>query len=336
MQRLKERSATRKPTVPPEVKSEPRELTDRYLAWMVATRYAEDTLKSYSADLVWFLRYLERHGVDRIADVTGETLEDYSLWLRNLQNSRHEDRKISLAHVSHRLYTLKQFFGWLLKQMIILIDPAENLELPRLPALLPRTILTQKEAQRLMDAPDLKSPVGYRDKALLEVLYSTGIRTAELFKLKVQDFDAKARTLLVREGKCGKDRLLPLPVIAAGYLKEYIERVRPKFAKNKAHDDGTLFLNYTGSAICANRLANIFQCNSKAAGIDKQVTAMALRHSIASHLLENGMDIRYIQEFMGHERLFTTQNYAKVTLTGLRKMYNKYHPEEHRSRSTAA
>lgn len=315
-----------------KAKSELRELADRYLAWLVATRFAEDTVKNHTADIEWFLRYLEGQRIERIADVTPETLEGYSLRLRKQRHSVHENRKISLAHVSHRLNTVKQLFGWLAKQMIILVDPSENLELPRLPATLPQTILTQKEAQRLMDAPDLRSPIGYRDKALLEVIYSTGIRAGEVFRLKVDDFDPKNRTLFVKEGKGGKDRVLPLPVIAAGYLKEYVERVRPKFAKSMKRDDGTLFINYTGTGLCLNRLHEIFRRTTRAAGIDKRVTAMVLRHSIASHLLENGMDIRYIQEFMGHERLSTTQIYSKVTLDGLRKMYNKHHPKEHRNR----
>jgi integrase/recombinase XerD len=315
--------------------SELRDLADRYLAWLVATRYSEATLKGHSADIEWLLRYLEAKGIDRIADVTTEVLADYSLRLRQQRNTKHEDRKISLAHVLHRLFTAKQFFGWLAGQMIILVNPAEDLELPRLPATLPQTILTQKEAQRLLDAPELKSPIGYRDKALLEVGYSTGIRISELFKLKVADFDPKARTLFVHEGKGGKDRVLPLHMIAAGYLKEYVERVRPKFVKALKHDAGILFLTYTGSPLCVNSMTNIFKRSTKAAGIDKRVTAMVLRHSIASHLLENGMDIRYIQEFMGHEKLSTTQIYSKVTLDGLRKMYNKSHPEEKRGRGLA-
>jgi integrase/recombinase XerD len=186
-----------------------------------------------------------------------------------------------------------------------------------------------------MDAPELRSPIGYRDKAVLEVLYSTGIRVSELVKLKVTDFDPKSRTLFVRQGKGGKDRILPLPMIAAGYLKEYIERVRPKFIKTLKRDDGVLFLTYTGRPLNINKMTEIFRRTTKAAGIDKRVTAMVLRHTIASHLLENGMDIRYIQEFMGHERLSTTQIYSKVTLHGLRKMYNKSHPKEKRHRGEA-
>lgn len=331
MLRLEEKPKA-KPAIKPAVKSEARELAARYLAWMVSTRYAEETVKGYTYDLEWFMRYLETRGIERIADVTEDTLADYSLRLRKQRNTVHEDRTISLSHVMHRLFTLKQFFGWLVEQMIIFVNPAENMELPRLPAVLPRTILTQKEAQRLLDAPDLKSPVGYRDKALLEVVYSTGIRVAELLRLKVQDFDEKARTIFVREGKGGKDRIIPLPMIAAGYLKEYVDRVRPKFARALKHDDGTLFINYTGSPLDLNRMHDIFSRTTKAAGIDKRVTCMVLRHTIASHLLENGMDIRYIQEFMGHERLETTQNYSKVTLAGLRKMYNRFHPEERRNR----
>ncbi|MDA8326742.1 MAG: tyrosine-type recombinase/integrase [Nitrospiraceae bacterium] len=315
--------------------SELRELANRYLSWMAATRYSEETIKGSLSDMSWLLRYLERQGIDRIADVTTEILEDYSLCLRRQRNTRHEDRKISLAQVMHRLFSAKQFFGWLLEQMIILVNPAEDLEMPRLPVSLPQTILTQKEAQRLMDAPELRSPIGYRDKAVLEVLYSTGIRVSELVKLKVTDFDPKSRTLFVRQGKGGKDRILPLPMIAAGYLKEYIERVRPKFIKTLKRDDGVLFLTYTGRPLNINKMTEIFRRTTKAAGIDKRVTAMVLRHTIASHLLENGMDIRYIQEFMGHERLSTTQIYSKVTLHGLRKMYNKSHPKEKRHRGEA-
>jgi integrase/recombinase XerD len=335
MLRLKEKPKAGKAIDSTAPKTEARELADRYLSWLVATRYSPETVKGAANDLEWFLRYLEAREIERIADVTEDTLGDYSLRLREQRNMWHEDRKISLSHVSHRLGTLKQFFRWLMEQMIILTNPAEDLELPRLSAWLPQTILTQKEAQRLMDAPDLKSPVGYRDKALLEVLYSTGIRTGELLRLKVSDFDPKNRTLFVSEGKGGKDRVLPLPMIAAGYLKEYVERVRPKFAKALKQDKGVLFLNYTGSPLTRCRMLDLFRRTTKAAGIDKRVTAMILRHSIASHLLENGMDIRYIQEFLGHSKLSTTQIYSKVTLTGLRKMYNKSHPQEKRNRGAA-
>lgn len=189
-------------------------------------------------------------------------------------------------------------------------------------------ILTQQEARKLLDAPDLRSPVGYRDKALLELLYASGVRTAELIKLKVEDIDVKSNIVNVRQGKGRKDRDVPIPPLAMSWVKEYIEKVRSAFVRRRRVDDGTLWLNYTGGILDKNRLVDVFKRNRKLAGLDKHVTAITLRHSIASHLLENGMEIRYIQEILGHDRLSTTQNYTKVTLTGLEKHYRKLHPRE--------
>jgi len=309
-----------------------KDMKDRYIEWMRAIRYAAYTIQGASCDVEKFFRFLKMENVLRIADVTPELMNRYSLWLR--ANARKEGDYINLWNVVHQLNGIKRFFRWVTKSMIVLVDPSENVDLPRMVKSLPRVILTQEEARRLVDSPDLKSPVGYRDKALLEVLYSTGIRSGELLKLKVGDFDAKERTLMVRQGKGNKDRILPLPAVSAGYLAEYLDKIRPRFAKRRAlrcGDDGLMFINYTGGRCILTDLAAIFTRATKAAGLDKKVTSMTLRHSIASHLLENGMDIRYIQEFLGHEKLTTTQIYAKVTLSGLRKHYNKHHPKEKRA-----
>lgn len=317
--------------------AELQELKDRYLAWMIATRYAEDTIKDAHNCVEWLFRFLGLHGIGRIADVTPEVLDGYSLWLHERPNAYHDGKLIGTRTIFYRLIAVKWFFKWLAQNMIVLCDPAENLELPQFKQGLPQTILTQEETRRLLDAPDLKSPVGYRDKALLELVYATGIRTAELFALKVSDFDATARTVFVREGKGAKDRILPLPAVVVGYLKEYIEKVRPRFVANAKADEGTLFVSWRGKGLRPTDLCFMFKRSAKAAGItDKRPTAMVLRHSIASHLLENGMDIRYIQEFLGHERLTTTQIYAKVTMSGLRKHYNKHHPKERRAKAQKA
>lgn len=316
-----------------EASAELRELKERYLTWMVATRYAEASVKIAHADLEWLYRFRAMHGVERIADVTPEVLDAYSLWLRERPHAYHDGKKIGTHTIYYRLTTAKGFFRWLAQNMIVLADPAEDLELPRVHRNLPETILTQEEARRLLDAPDLRSPVGYRDKALLEVVYATGIRSGELIRLKVADFDAKARTLFVHQGKGGKDRIIPLPATAAGYLTEFIQKVRPRFAAGmKGGDDGTLFINYTGGLMDKSRLAELFKRHVKPARIGKHVTCMVLRHSIATHLLENGMGIRYIQEFLGHEDLRTTTIYSKATLKGLRRHFNKHHPKEKRAR----
>lgn len=304
------------------------DLKDRYLPWMNANGFSEFSIKGAHASLSWFFRHVERRGIDRIADILPETLEEYSLSLRE----RKDGQPAGLRAISARLFALRMFFRWLTKQGLVLFNPAEDLEMPKLPQDLPRSILTQRETRRLLDAPNLRSPVGYRDKAVLELFYATGIRTLELLKLKVEDIDVKNRFLRVRQGKNRKDRAIPVPAVAMGYVREYIEKIRPTFVRNlKRKDDGTLFLNYTGGKMTKDRLTEFFRRNVKLAGLDKHVTAMTLRHSIASHLLENGMETRYIQELLGHEKLSTTQVYTKVTLTGLRKHFNKHHPREKRA-----
>lgn len=297
---------------------------DRYVAWMKASGYSPVSVKGAHADLSWFFRWLEPMNIVRVADVTADTLEHYSYSLRQLRNGLPPSPRT----IACRLRSLKAFFGWLMKEAVILYDPAEDLELPRLPQDLPHVILTQKEARRLLDAPNLRSPVGYRDRALLELAYGSGVRTAELTRLKVSDIDLKRNVVRVRQGKGRKDGEVPVPSLTMLWVKEYIDKVRPAFVARRRRDDGTLWLNYTGGVLDKNRLVGVFKDNRRIAGIDKHVTTLTLRHSIASHLLENGMDIRCIQEFMRHEKLSTTQIYSKVTLTGLDKHFRRAHPRE--------
>ena len=297
---------------------------DRFIAWMKATGYSPVSVKGAHADLSWFLRWLEPMEVTRVADITADTLEHYSFSLRQLRNGLAP----APGHVARRLYSIKNFFKWLMKEAVILYDPAEDLELPRLPQDLPHVILTQKEVRRLLDAPDLRGPIGYRDKALLELAYGSGLRTAEMIALKVTDIDVKTNVVHVRQGKGRKDRDVPIPPLTTLWVKEYIDKVRPASVARRRREDGTLWLNYTGGVLDKNRMVDLFKRNRQLAGLDKHVTALTLRHSMASHLLENGMDIRCIQEILGHERLSTTQVYSKVTLTGLDKHFRRAHPRE--------
>ena len=299
-------------------------LRDRYIAWMTASGYSPMSIKAAKADLSWFFRWLETQGVDRAADVTPGLLEQYSYSLRQLRNGLAP----SVGHIARRLYSLKTFFRWLAKEAVIIYDPAEDLETPKMPRVLPRVILTQQEARKFLDAPDLRSPVGYRDKALLELAYASGLRTAELLRLKVTDIDLKNNIVQVRQGKGRKDRQVLVPPLTMRWVREFIDKVRPAFARRRAVDDGRLWLNYTGGVLDKSQVGFVFKKTRKLAGLAKHVTMMTMRHSIASHLLENGLEIRYIQELLGHEQLSTTQLYSKVTLTGLNKHFRRAHPRE--------
>lgn len=297
---------------------------DRHIHWMKSSGYSEMTIKGAWANLSWFFRWLESKGINRAADVTPEVLEHYSFSLRERRNGLEPNANT----IASRLYAVRAFFQWLASEAVIIYDPTDDLAIPKRPLELPHVILTQQEARKLMDAPDLRSPVGYRDKAMLELAYASGVRTAEFIALKVPDVDLKTNIVHVKLGKGKKDRDVPVPPLTMRWVREYIEKIRPGFAKRRPVEDGRLWLNYTGGVVDKNRLCGVFKQYRKLAGLDKHVTMLTLRHSIASHLLENGMEIRYIQEILGHDRLSTTQIYSKVTLTGLDKHFRRTHPRE--------
>lgn len=307
-------------------KGEMWDLKDQYLAWMVATNYAETSVKGSHADLSWFCRWLDKHEIDRAADVTPEVMEAFSISLREPQNGVVP----RITYISHKLITLRSFFKWLTKQAVILIDPTEDMERPKLPKELPHTILSHEELHKMLGAPDLRSPIGYRDKAILELLYASGIRSGELLRLKVEDVDIPGSLIRIHMGKPRKDRTTPIPRLPMRYIQEYIEKVRPRFIKNAKKEHGILFINWTGFPMNINGLCEVMRRNTKLAGLTKRITALTFRHTIATHLLEAGMPIRHIQVFLSHERLETTTVYSKVQLSGLRTHFNRTHPKEQR------
>lgn len=304
------------------------DLKDRYLDWRVATGYARMSVEGAQAALSLFLRHVQARGADRIADVTPEVLEQYAVSLREPRNGL----PLAMRTVSDRMISVKQFFKWLGREGLILYDPAADIELPRLPSELPHTILTEDEVWRLLNAPDLTSPIGYRDRAMLEMFFGTGIRSGELMRLKLDDIDYRHQTIQILKGKGDKDRLVPAPEVCLAFVKEYAEMVRPGFAYRLKEDDGTLFLNYTGSHMTQEYLAEVFQNCRKAAGLDQHVTAMTLRHTIATCMMDRGLSSRYIQDFLGHKKLSTSAIYLKLTLSGLKKNYAAAHPLERRAR----
>ncbi len=308
-------------------------LRDKFLEYLLANQYAENTLKGDYYSLDCFFQFLTQTKISEITDVTSETIGDYQSWLRQIKTKK--GTPLQMTTIADKLYPLKLFFSYLVKNSHILLDPTRDMEIPSIKKRLPQTILTQEEAAAFLSLPRLDIITGYRDRTIFELLYSTGIRNAELRKLTLKDIDFENRTITIREGKGGKDRITPLTRVAGGYLKEYIEKVRSKLIRNGKPDQKAteiVFLNLKGNQFDRQGLCELIQKYAKASNIKKPVTAHIFRHSIATHLLENGMSIRYIQEFLGHESLGTTQQYAKVTIEDLKKMYNRFHPKEKRKR----
>ena len=271
-----------------------------------------------------FIRWCSERDLDRPQDVTRPILESYQRHVFHTRKSNGEP--LSFATQQQRLGPVKAFFRWLARENLILADPASDLELPRARHRLPRHVLTPEEVERILAQTALHGDLGIRDRAILETLYSTGIRRAELVNLTVRDVDPQSETLLVRQGKGGKDRFVPLGQRAATWIERYQAEVGPRLVFDP--DPGVLFLHEYGEPFRKNRLGDLVRKYIEQAGIDKPGACHLFRHTMATLMLDNGADIRHIQAILGHSQLSTTEIYTHVAIRKLRSVHALTHPAE--------
>jgi integrase/recombinase XerD len=297
-------------------------LSRRYHEWMRVTHYAESTVETSERLVGYFLRWCAEREVHRPTEVTRQLLERYK---RHLYYHRKTDgAPLTVASQKDRLSVVRRFFSWLARNDHLLYNPASEIDLPKSPKHLPRAVLSVEEAEAVLAGPDLSDPLGLRDRAILETLYSTGLRRAELAALTLKDLDRSRRTVLVREGKGKKDRMVPIGERACRWVERYLEEARPQLAVSP--DDGTLFLAKSGRALGPNHLSFVVGAYVRSAGIDKAGACHLFRHTMATLMLEGGADIRFIQQMLGHEQLTTTQLYTRVSIQELQKVHTRTHP----------
>ena len=219
---------------------------------------------------------------------------------------------------------LRVFFKWMTRSHHLLFNPAAELELPKVEKRLPRHVLSVAEVEQVINQADVADPLGLRDRAMLETLYSSAIRRQELIELALVDLDLERGTLMIRQGKGKKDRMVPVGERACAWLDKYLREVRPTL--NAEPDEGTLFLSVSSEKLSANRLSEIVKSYIDSAGLPRVGSCHLLRHACATHMLENGADIRYIQELLGHESLSTTEVYTRVSIVKLKEVHDKTHP----------
>ncbi|MEW6747663.1 MAG: tyrosine-type recombinase/integrase, partial [Planctomycetota bacterium] len=223
-----------------------------------------------------------------------------------------------------RLVPVRAYFKWLTRQNVLLANPASELELPRLEKRLPKHVLTASEAELVLLQADVRDPLGVRDRAILETLYSTGIRRMEVIGLGLFDLDVERGTVMVRQGKGKKDRMIPIGERAVAWIEKYVTDVRPSLVVEP--DEGTLFLTNTGESFTPNRLTQLVRNYVDQAAIGKRGACHLFRHTMATIMLENGADIRFIQEMLGHAELSTTQIYTQVSIKKLKEIHTATHP----------
>jgi len=296
----------------------------RFIEYSNARGYSERTTELREGHLKRFIAWCAERGVDRVQDVTRPILERYR---RHLYHYRKESGEpLSFATQQQRLLPLRAFFKWLARENYILGNPASELELPRVHRRLPAHILSREDVEAVIAQTFVHGAFGMRDRAILETLYSTGIRRAELTNLKLYDLDLKHGALLVREGKGKKDRYVPLGARAIAALKAYVEDLRPELVIEP--DEGYVFVHEFGEPFEKNRLSDLVKKYLLAAGIDKPGSCHLFRHAMATQMLENGADIRFIQAILGHAQLTTTEIYTHVTIAKLKEVHALTHPAE--------
>jgi integrase/recombinase XerD len=297
-------------------------LVDEFCEHMAARGYSPRTVGNRRHMLSFLVAWLAERGITRPAEVTRPVLESYQRWLYHYRKSNGEP--LSFRSQSQRLLAVRAFFKWAARQRHVLHNPSSEIDLPRAERRLPRPALTIAEAELVLAQPDLDDLAGVRDRAILEVLYSTGIRRAELAHLAITDIDHERQTVLVRQGKGRKDRLIPAGERALTWVRRYLTEVRPALACGD--DDGTLFLTAGGTGFGLDRLTQLASGYVKASGVPKAGACHLFRHTMATLMLEGGADIRYIQAMLGHAELSTTQIYAQVSVRALQAIHAATHP----------
>lgn len=276
---------------------------------------APNTLESYERDLTHFILFLQSNGVSSLKGLERRHIAAYVGSLR-------KDGKAN-ATISRTLVSIRNFCRFLVQERLIGEDPSQHLEMPKQEKKLPR-VLGMNDVERLLEAPRRDTPVGARDKAMLEVLYATGIRVSELISLKLEDVHLGLGYVRCI-GKGAKERIIPLGRIAAQSLDDYIRNWRHRLLK-PGRSANELFLNHLGTGMTRQGFWKIIKKYAAAAGIRQEITPHTLRHSFATHLLENGADLRAVQEMLGHADISTTQIYTHVTKKKMKEIYDRTHP----------
>jgi integrase/recombinase XerD len=299
-----------------------------YRATIGSTESGLYSLERYIRD---FIAWADARAVTHPEHVTQAVLERYQRWLHHYRKK--DGAPLSIASRRSKVTPLKSFFKWLTRTGQIPANPASEIELPRAIRRLPRHVLSEAEVERVLALPDTSAPIGLRDRAMMEVLYATGMRRMEISRLEVGDIDVDKCVVLIREGKGRKDRLLPLGERAMHWVQEYLDRSRPQLAWNL--QDATLFLGQEGMAMSPTWLSTHVASYVKRAALGKHGGCHLFRHTMATLMLENGADIRFIQAMLGHAELSTTQIYAQVAIRQLQKVHASTHPGALRRRRSA-
>ncbi len=290
-------------------------LVENYLVHLRVERgLSQNTLESYRRDLAKFVGFLQGRGVHAPKKVDRRHILSF---MEQLHNSGK-----ATSTVSRNLAAIRSFFGFLVNENVISDNPSQQLDSPKIPKRLPY-ILSVPQVTRLLNQPNGSTPAGLRDSAMLELLYATGVRVSELIDLNCTDFNLEMGFMRCI-GKGSKERIVPLGAAASDAINAYLSHGRPRMLRDS--QEKAVFLNVHGRRLTRQGFWKILKKYVRQAGFKGDITPHTLRHSFATHLLENGADLRSVQEMLGHSDISTTQIYTQVTSNRLREVYRQHHP----------
>jgi len=320
MLRSKQKSGVRRVPPDPSAANPLHAWACRFCEWTVTVGLSPATAKMRKINLQYFIIWADARGLAHPGEVTRPVLQRYQ---RALYLARKKDGEpLAYSSQAARLHPVIAFFKWLTREGHILSNPAADLDVPKPARQLPKHLMSITEVESVINGTPVHTLSGIRDRAMLEVLYSSGIRRSELIRLSLFHIDIERGTLMVRQGKGRKDRLVPLGARACAWLRRYLREVRPELI---GPETATLFLTDYGEAFEKNRLSDLVKGYMLAAGIPHG-NCHAFRHAMATHMLEAGADIRYIQVMLGHSQLSTTEIYTHVAIAQLQAVHTLTHP----------
>jgi integrase/recombinase XerD len=295
-----------------------------YLENLAVRNYTADTIEGRKDALKVFLHWTNDRDLTNPTSITKPILESYQrhLWRWRKTNGK----PLGISTQRSRLGTVKDFFAYLVKSNHIPANPASELEMPRPEKRLPKEPLGLHQIESVIAVPNINDPLGLRDRAMLELFYSAGLRRSELARLTLHDLNSERQTLQIRQGKNHKDRVVPVGLRALKWLERYLEESRPRLALDAQQP--ALFLTSYGEPFNPDVLSRMVTQFIKKAEIDRPGSCHLLRHTCATHMLEGGADIRFIQQLLGHEKLETTAIYTQVSIEQLKAVHSKTHPAE--------
>ncbi|MEM7456082.1 MAG: site-specific tyrosine recombinase XerC [Planctomycetota bacterium] len=302
---------------------EPAILIHQFLQSLSMRNCSYRTIRGWKFILQRFTGWCEQRGITCMSQVTPQIVAAYRRSLFHYRNPR-TGNALKFDSQAHYLIPIRRWFQWLSEATFIDQNPAEEIELPKSEKRLPTSVLTVEEVESLMNSADVTTGLGLRDRAIMETFYSSGIRCGELVALDVYDINVEREVLTVRLGKGRKDRVVPVGTRALSWIGKWIEDVRPEFVSGSS--DQSLFVSKNGRRLGPNYVSNMVKRYMKSIGITYRGACHLLRHTAATLMMENGADLRSLQEFLGHARLNTTQIYTHVSIQRLQEVHRRTHP----------